>query len=81
MFKKEYQILIYQIQKNYFFSNIKDLGKKKYRPITKSIQSQPQCPDWVIWAAWAEDYFEKSKKTGYLSDVIKIEKILETFIV
>ena len=81
MAKKDYQIQIYQILKKMhycFFSNIKDLWKKKgHRPVTRVKNPEPnlESPDWVIWAAWADriTFEEIEKKTGYReSDVIKI---------
>ena len=81
MAKKDYQRVIYQILKKmhyWFFSNIKDLWKKKgHRPVTKVKNPEPKIedPDWVIWAAWADriTFEEIQKKTGYKeSDVIKI---------
>ena len=61
-----------------FFSNIKDLWKKKgYTPVTKVKNPEPSVddPDWIIWAAWADriTFEEIEEKTGKReSDVIKI---------
>ncbi len=51
--------------------------KKGHRPITrvKNPEPNPDSPDWVIWAAWADriTFEEIKKKTGFSEgDVIKI---------
>ena len=51
--------------------------KKSHRPMTKvkKPEPNPNSPDWVIWAAWADriTFEEIEKKTGKTeSEVIKI---------
>ena len=51
--------------------------KKSHRPMTrvKKLEPNPNSPDWVIWAAWADriTFEEINKRTGKSeSEVIKI---------
>ncbi len=51
--------------------------KKSHRPMTKVKKSEPNpnSPDWVIWAAWADriTFEEINKRTGKTeAEVIKI---------